>query len=216
MIAALVSFPAQADIEALHSRFLEILPTIERHARIAFRNIRCPDRREDRVADAVSICWKWFLRLEERGKDVGQFVTTFGALAARAVRCGRRLCGQEKAQDAMSGVAQQRHSFVVGKLPDHSTLMETPLAEALIDNNRTEVPEQVCFRIDFPAWLSNLSDRDRRVIVDMAMGERTIHLARKYGISEGRISQLRRQFHDGWERFCEEYLCNEPATAACC
>jgi len=116
----------------------------------------------------------------------------------------------------MSSVAQQRHSFAVGKLPDYSTLMENPLAEALIDNTRTEVPEQVCFRIDFPAWLADLTERDRRIVTDMAMGERTMHLARKYGISESRISQLRRQFHDGWQRFCDEYLCNEPAATACC
>ena len=57
--------------------------------------------------------------------------------------------------------AQQRHGFCVGKLPDFSTLSENPLAEALIDNTRTEVPEQVCFRIDFPSWLGT---RDRHAI----------------------------------------------------
>ena len=97
-----------------------------------------------------------------------------------------------------------------------STLNENPLAEALIDNARTDVPEQVCFRIDSLVWLADLSEWDHRVIVDMAMAERTIHLAGKYGISESRIRQLRRQFHDEWERFREEFLCNEPAIEACC
>ena len=69
----------------------------------------------------------------------------------------------------------------------------------LHDNRRTAVPEQVQFRLDFPAWLATLSERDRRVIADMAQGEKTMHLARKYGVSEGRISQLRRQLPGGLE-----------------
>ena len=58
------------------------------------------------------------------------------------------------------------------------------------------------FRLDFPSWLRTRTDRDRRIIGDMAMGQRTLDLSRKYGISPGRISQLRREFHDDWERFC--------------
>ena len=37
--------------------------------------------------------------------------------AARAVRCGRRLCGQEKANDVFSSVAQRRRGFTVEVLP---------------------------------------------------------------------------------------------------
>jgi len=121
--------------------------------------------------------------------------------AAKAVKCGRRVYGQMKAQDVLNEQAQQRHHFYVGKLPDFSTLSENPLAEALIDNTRTEVPEQVCFRIDFPNWLRTRTERDRRVINDMAMGQRTSDLASKYGISPARNSQLRREFHDDWQRY---------------
>jgi hypothetical protein len=35
----------------------------------------------------------------------------------------------------------------------------------------------------------------------MAVGERTQHLARKYGLAPGRISQLRRERHRDWQRF---------------
>jgi hypothetical protein len=35
----------------------------------------------------------------------------------------------------------------------------------------------------------------------MAMGHRTEELAESYGISCGRVSQLRRSLHDNWQRF---------------
>ncbi len=35
----------------------------------------------------------------------------------------------------------------------------------------------------------------------MGLGERTLHLADKYGCSPGRISQKRRWFRDDWQRF---------------
>ena len=38
----------------------------------------------------------------------------------------------------------------------------------------------------------------------MAMSERTKELSRKYGVSQGRVSQLRRDYQDDWRRFCGE------------
>jgi hypothetical protein len=37
---------------------------------------------------------------------------------------------------------------------------------------------------------------------DIAAGERTLDVSQKYGLSQGRISQLRRRLHDDWEEFC--------------
>src|SRR5438270_4863942 len=175
--------------EQLHARFLALLPRIELHARIYFRHVRCPERKEDCVQEAVAISWKWFVRLAERGKDASAFVSTLATLAARAVRCGRRVCGQERAKDVLSPLAQQRHGFVVEKLPDYSTLAGTPAEEALRDNTRSEVPAQVAFRLDFPAWRNTLTDRDRRMADDLMVGERTQDVARRFGISPARVSQ---------------------------
>ena len=40
-----------------HAGFLALLPRIETHARITFRGIRCPVRREETVAEAVGLAW---------------------------------------------------------------------------------------------------------------------------------------------------------------
>jgi len=184
--------------------FLSATPRITRHARCYFRHLRCGHKKADCVSEVVSLCWKWWLRLIERGKDPSKFVSVLATFAARAVRSGRRLCGQEKAKDALSSAAQQRHGFSVGKLPDFSTLDVNPLAEALTDNTQSAVPDQVQFRCDFPEWLGTHTQRNRNIVVEMAKGERTKALARRFKISPARISQLRRELHDDWERFTDD------------
>jgi hypothetical protein len=49
--------------------------------------------------------------------------------------------------------------------------------------------------------LESVGERNRRIAVDLSLGERTRDLADRYGTTQGRISQLRREFHDDWRRF---------------
>src|SRR5262245_42746063 len=196
--------PATARLRTLHPAFLSILPRIERHGRVYFRHVRCPDRKADAIGEMVALSWRWFVRLAEQGKDATRFPSVLATFAARAVYSGRRLAGACKAKDALSPAAQRRHGFAVGRLPDFSTLNGNPLAEALQDNTRSPVLDQVAFRFDFPAWLASLGARDRGIAQDMAQGHRTGELAQKYGLSPARISQLRREFYRDWQQFCGE------------
>jgi hypothetical protein len=153
------------------------------------------------LAELRGLVWVWYVRLVQRGKDVLAFVSALATYAARAVNSGRRVCGHERKKDVLSPVAQRLHGFAVCTLPEFSTLNGNPLEDALADNTVSPVPEQVAFRLDFPAWLTTLSHRDRDMVTDMGLGERTLDLADKYGCSAGRISPKRRFFHEDWRRF---------------
>src|SRR5262245_46841966 len=185
---------------ALHASFLAILPQLQRHGRIYFRGARS-DRRADLVAEMVALAWKWFVRLAQRGKDPTRFAVMLASYAAKAVKSGRRVTGQEPARDVLSPLAQMRRCFVVSTLPEFSTLSGNPLAEALQDNTQSPVDEQAAFRLDFPAWLATLGSRNKSIAQDMALGHRTRELADTYGLTPGRVSQLRREFQDAWEHF---------------
>jgi hypothetical protein len=132
----------------LHMRFVLLLPRIEAHARIYFRDVRCAAKRADCIAEVIALSWKWFLTLEKRGRDAAQLVSAIATFATRAVRCGRRVAGMAKAKDAMNVHAQHRHGFTVEKLPDVSTLGGNSLAEALMDNTMTPQPDAAAFRVD--------------------------------------------------------------------
>ena len=62
----------------------------------------------------------------------------------------------------------------------------------------------MAFRCDFPAWLGTLSPRNRRIAQFLALGNRTQDVARKFKVSEGRVSQLRREMAESWKAFVGE------------
>jgi hypothetical protein len=200
-------------VPQLQAAFLSILPRIITHARIVCRGERCPARKDDFISETVATAWQAFVRLAERGKDARQFPSVLASFAARGVKSGRRLTGQLKAKDVCSERAQLLHGFQVERLPAstrhsfqdvygiHGQRVMDVFEERLQHNLQTPVDEQVAFRCDLPAWLLTRTARDRHLIRDMAANERTLALARKYGLSPARVSQLRREFHDDWERF---------------
>ena len=194
---------------SLQTMFMNLVPRIQTHARIYFRDIRCAIRKADCIAEVVAIAWKWFCRLMKKGRDATRFVSTLATLAARAVRSGRRACGGDRVNDVMSPVAQRRHGFTVQSLLTTSQardalngkLARDVMEDRLVDNTVTPPDQQAQFRIDFPRWLRTLSSRERRILRAMSMNEKTRDLSRKFDVTPGRISQMRREFKDGWSRF---------------
>jgi hypothetical protein len=204
-------------IFALQAAFSRLLPRIRRHAEFAFRNVRCENARADFVAETVGLAWKTYLILARRGRDAGAFVTPLARRCARAVKNGRRLHRAESGQDALALSARRRCGFTVESLPSSTALPHEGLhgvahgqnrldafEERLCDNTQTPVPEQVALRLDFPAWCRTQPERTRRILGGMLAGERTRDLSQKFGISPACVSQLRRQLHNDWARFCGE------------
>jgi len=213
----ITSAPPAPPTDDLHRAFLRIAPRIELHGRVCFRGLKCLDTRQDCICEMLALAWRWFLRLIELGKDPLQFPSALADFAARAVKAGRRLCGKHKGKDILNPLAQQRFDFMVERLPvstcrSHESRYSVPLGqqaqdaleERLRDNSITPPPDAVAFKIDFACWLQTLTDRDRGIIGDMILEERTMDLARKFGVSAGRISQLRRQYRQDWRHFCGE------------
>src|SRR4051794_39011079 len=185
----------------IREEFERELPRMTAHFTSYFGGVRCCHRKADYVAEATALAWKWWLRLREVGKDPTVFVAALARFAARAVKSGRGVIGQEKSKDVLSPLAQRLHGFYVGKLPEAATLTENPYAEALADHTRTPPDEQCAFRLDFAAWLLAWDDRRRSMIRDMALGERTMDLADKFKLCPARISQLRAEFMVSWLTF---------------
>jgi hypothetical protein len=216
LIATTLSFD-KASTDHLSDAFLGMLPKIHSHARIFFRDVKCPSQKAEKVAETVALAWKWHRSLAERGKDATSFPVAFAFMVAKAVKSGRRVCGQEKARDVLSPVAQRRHGFKIEPLPSSTARSfeellgdvrgqqkQDAFEERLQENTMTPVPDQVAFRIDFASWQETLTTRERRIIEAMARDERTKDLSRTFDVSPGRISQLRREFAQSWQRFCDD------------
>jgi DNA-directed RNA polymerase specialized sigma24 family protein len=210
-MSALFSSSALAHLQA--SFLAIVLPRVLSHGRVCFRGIKCPHRREDAIQEMIGLAWQWHRRLAEKGTDATAFPTALASYAARAVKSGSRVAGQERANEVLSLGAQRRHRFVIGKLPDFETVTDHPISEALYDNTKSPPDEAVCFKLDFTAWLASLTERNRGIVADLMVGERTRDVADKYGLSAARISQLRREFCLDWRAFCGELPVEAAASA---
>jgi hypothetical protein len=181
-----------------------VLPPVAAHGRVSFRQVRCPHRKEELLAEMVARSWQWFVRLVRCGKDVLEFVSARAAFAARSAGSGRRLCGHERSRDALSLPAQRKRGFAVRRLPDFATVSGTPLDEALTDNTASPVPDPVAVRQDFPRWRCGGGLRDRGVIDALMLGSRALDIGGRHGLSPARVSQLRRAFRDSGRASCGE------------
>ena len=147
----------------------------------------------------------WVFRVDGHAVGPGHFCS-WPSCRSWSLRIGRAMevptSATEKAKDVLSPRAQQRRGFCVGPLPEGHGVEDSVFAEALLDNTTTPIPEQVQFRLDFPRWRSSRNARDQRLIDDLMLGERSSCMARKYGLSRPRVSELRRQMFEDWNRFC--------------
>jgi DNA-directed RNA polymerase specialized sigma24 family protein len=200
----------------VQASFLGVLPRVEQQARFAFRNYHCAVDREDAVQETVAVAWAWFVRLAQRGKNPTAFVSTLACFAAIQVRCGRRLCGTEATQDALSPTARYRKGFNVERLGQPKPMKTEMWEETLHDNTRSAPDQAAMFRIDFAIWLDTLGDRNRKIVADLLLGERTSTVAGKHALSPGRVAQLRREFHRHWNEFQGEGLPAADARILAC
>src|ERR1700683_9545 len=91
----------------LQCRFMSVLPRIVRHARMVLR-AEPWHQQEELLQEITAVCWMWFARLVQRGKDPTTFVSALAEYAARFVRSGRKLAGAESAHEVLSRWAQCR------------------------------------------------------------------------------------------------------------
>ena len=211
-MVALPRTHSSSTLRELHNAFMSLLPKIQKHAQITFRHIPCAHQRADRMAESVALAWKWFLRLDELGKDVNQFPMVFIYLVVKGVRSGRRLAGQERLRDILSKMAQVRNDFWVESLSESSEpVMETMagpqgsmrrvVKESLQANTHTSIPEQVAFRLDWHQFFRSLPARDRRMVKFLSVGHRPERAALQFGVSRTRVSQLRKKWYRQWRAF---------------
>ena len=73
--------------------------------------------------------------------------------------------------------------------------------EVLVEDRRAGPADTAVVRIDFAAWLQLLPRRLRNIATFLANGETTTTAAKRFRVSAGRVSQLRRELFLAWHRF---------------
>jgi hypothetical protein len=195
---------------AWHEVFLRLLPAIRQHARISFRHLP-PERRDDCVEEAICNCCCAVARLAELNKLDLAYAGPLARYGVAQVRDGRKVGCKLNVRDVLSKYCQKRKGVVVERL-DKFDETEECWQEVLIPDHTCTPAELAASRIDFPAWLSTLKPRKRRLALLLASGETTSAAARRFNASAGRISQVRRELAASWREFVGEPPLPGPAS----
>lgn len=199
MIARAKPIRQQASVPDWHQQFLNMLPVIRKYANNAFQHLDT-EGREDAVHEVIANALVAFARLVQLGKADLAYPTVLARYGAAQLREGRRVGNRRRVGEVLSGYAQRKKGFLVERL-DGFEKESGDWLEAVVEDLRTPVLDQVAFRIDFAAWLNAQTKRNRRIAEALAVGGTTGEVAKRFNVSSGRISQLRQEFHRSWQEF---------------
>ena len=200
-------------VPAWHAAFLEMLPAIQRQAKAAFGHLD-PEGREEAVQEVTVYAATAFKGLWDQGRAELAYPSVLALYGIKRVKIGRRVATSLNVRDVSSEYCQLQKNITLERL-DRFDKYEGVWLEAVVEDPRTPVIDQVWFRIDFPAWLSRLADRDRQIAEALAAGNRTGEVAEEYGVSAGRVSQMRKEFKESWEDFHGEGSADKTGATTC-
>ena len=185
---------AAPTVPTFDSLLAKMLPHFKHYARKYSRSKRID--RQDVIQDLIGLALQIYNSAVRRGKESSIYYTPLMQWAIKRYREGRR-CRGYNSTDILSEHTQmlgrsEVHSFHDGEREDRHHCME---------DRRVNVADAVQFKIDFADWYEQQSERDKRIITDLSRGERTGDVARKYGVSDGLISQYRKRYRNSWDNF---------------
>lgn len=200
---------AEVGPAAARSRFLAMLPLIQRLASAAFRS-RGPEARAEAVQEVVASAYVAFVRLVELGKEQLAYATPLALYAIRQVLRGRRVGSKQNVRDVLSPV---NHHVVVKRL-DRADPRDGGWRETIVEDRHAGPAETAAARIDVGDWFCSLPAERRQIATTLAAGESTAETARQHQVSPARVSQLRRELRTSWRRFQGELASAAAAAKA--
>ena len=200
--------PAPAPRPRWHRQFLGMLPQILKHARFAFRCLK-PEARAEAVQNVCANACQAYARLVQLGKTDVAYPAALARYGVRWTRDNRITGGHLNVLDILSKYCQTRKDLTVERLDRHDKDDENAWCEVLVEDRRAGPAETACVRLDFESWLKSLPVRHRKIAQHLSMGNKIIDTARKFRVTPGRISQLRKELAANWQRFTGD----EPGAA---
>ncbi len=182
-----------------HAEFEAMLPTIQTHAKIEFRHLN-PEAREEAIQETVCNACQAYVRLIELGKTDVAFASALARFGVRQTKVGRKVGGKLNCRDVLSDYCRQKNNLSIERLDLHDSENEA-WEKVLVEDKHAGPADTAIVRIDFSTWLLLLPRRLRKIAKFLANGETTAAAAKRFRVSKGRISQIRKELFLDWHRF---------------
>lgn len=125
--------------------------------------------------------------------------STLAEYAVRQYFAGRRVGNRLNCDDVSSPYAQCKRGIKVRSLDRRDP--SGAWREIIVEDHRSTPAEIAASRIDLDDWFSQLPKLKRGVAQTLATGESTQETARRFQMSPGRVSQIRRELETDWTEF---------------
>ena len=201
--AVVSNLPRPSD-EAWQQLFLaHVLPVVEDLSSFRFRSLPHVER-EEATAEAVAGALVSFVRLIKRGRKPHEFASRLARFAVLRVLAGRLSATADRSGDVLARFARQKRGIAVQSLDADEFHAKHGWRALLVEDRRCSPADVAICRIDFGAWLNGMTTRRRQIAEALAAGDKTYEVAARFELSEGRVSQLRREFEMSWREFQSE------------
>ena len=144
-----------------------------------------------------------YIQLHELSRAETATPSSLAWYSSRQVKRGRPAAGRMNGKEPLSRYGQLRNDIKVERRPSQ-------WIDAIVEDKRASVADQVAAKMDVGAWFATLTHSMKQIAKDLAFGFSTSEVARKHGVTAGRISQLRRTLEESWAAFQQE---RAPAIA---
>jgi len=145
-----------------------------------------------------AFCWRDFQQAARRGRILpAGYLVWFGW---RWLKAGRTIAGHESVTEPLSPLCQRRRRARIAHLSVLATQrhinkdlpadIATQLAVALTTRERDDPAYRAATRLDWSAFARRLPIRLRKIVRWLAVGASKSWIAKRLGISNGRVSQL--------------------------
>ena len=207
MVAVLRNDLTNHQPETVQDQFLSLLPKIRQLAMVSFQRLGPRSPRRIGPGNDCECLSRWH-RLVRQGKGAVAYATPLAQFAIRQVRAGRRVGCRQNARDILSGGSKRVHGLKIERI-NRRDPRNGDWDELLVEDRKAGPAAIAAARIDIAEWLRMLSKRNQRIARSLALGATTNDVARQFGLSAGRVSQIRNLLQAHWEQYqdCDRSIC---------
>ena len=153
-----------------------MLPLIRKKVRFEFRHLPA-NVRDENVDDALAHALRVVYGIGASPRTSLAHPTALARYAVYRVRSKRPIGSRMNGREVLCRTVQKRFGFQVISADAPGASGHTLWTEMLSAARRSTPAELAAIRIDFAAWLTQLSNRHRQIALCLASGERTSAVA---------------------------------------
>ena len=161
------------------------------------------DNYDECLQDLTCLAYDFYLSLVSRELIDRIFYTPIMKYSIGRFKEGRHFTGSNSV-DVLADATRIQGRVEVESIELYNDKKHT-WNECFVTDGRINVAHEVAFKIDCETWMNTFDWKRREILEAMIDGYSNQELSQRFQVSQGRISQHRREFVESWQEFRNSY-----------